>query len=192
MSFAAQHPRAFSFQSLLTRTSGVQMLTSAPMIGLIAAVVLAVPSCNQPGPTSSSTPDGANVNSVQQPATHLLTATTSGFTEGEELVLRDNDELTAAWKTVHAGIPGNPPPSVDLARNMVVLIALGQRRTGGYTVRFDSITHEGNGAVARYTVTSPGPGCMTTQMITSPIDAVSVPRVDGAVRFEKSEVINRC
>lgn len=117
---------------------------------------------------------------------------TSGFTEGEELVLRNDSELAAAWKTVHAGIPGNPAPAVDFAQNMVVVLALGQKRTGGYAIRFDSITHASDGAVVHYTVTSPGPGCMTTQMITSPVEAVSVPRVDGTVQFQKSEVIDRC
>lgn len=172
------------------------MLIPPPAVALITAVVLAVPGCNQPGPTSSTLPDAPTVNPVQQPSQqtskHLLTATTSGFTEGEELVIRNDSELATAWKTVHAGIPGNPAPSVDLSHNMVVLLALGQRRTGGYTVRFDSITREGTGAVVHYTVTSPGPGCMTTQMITSPVDVVSVPSVAGAVRFERSEVTDRC
>ncbi|MGI8766103.1 MAG: protease complex subunit PrcB family protein, partial [Gemmatimonadaceae bacterium] len=156
------------------------------------AVALAVPGCNQPAPTSSFPPDAANVTSAQQSFTRMLSAPTSGFAEGQELVLRNETELSAAWKTVHAGVPGNPAPSIDLARNMVVLLALGQRSTGGHTVRFDSLTREGTGAVVHYTVTSPGPGCMTTQMITSPIDVVSVPRVDGAIRFQKSEVTERC
>lgn len=123
---------------------------------------------------------------------HILTAVTSGFTETEEQVLRSNAELSAAWKTVHAGIPGNPAPSVDLKQNMIVLVALGQRRTGGYTVRIDSITPEGSGAVVHYTATSPGPTCMTTQMITSPVDVVSAPTVGGMVRFQKSNVTSKC
>ncbi|MGI8510699.1 MAG: protease complex subunit PrcB family protein [Gemmatimonadaceae bacterium] len=168
------------------------MLIPQPALALITAVVLAAPGCNQPSPTSATPPDASTVNPVQQTVTHLITAPTSGFMEGEELVIRSDAELTAAWKNVHAGIPGNPAPAIDLAHNMVVLLALGQRRTGGYTVRFDNITRDGTGAVVHYTVTSPGPGCMTTQMITSPIDVVSVPSVAGAVRFERSEVTDRC
>lgn len=192
MTFAADHIRAVALQSLISRTSGVQMLISQPAIALVTAAMLAVPGCSQPGPTSATPPDASTVNPVQQSATHLLTAGTSGFTEGEELVIRSDTELAAAWKTAHAGIPGNPAPAIDMAHNMVVLLALGQRRTGGYTIRFDSITREGAGAVVHYTATSPGPGCMTTQMITSPIDVVSVPSVEGAVRFERSDVTDRC
>lgn len=169
------------------------MLISTPAVALITALALVVPGCNQPAPTSASPPNAANVTSTQQqPYTRIMSAPTSGFTEGENLVLRNDSDLAAAWKTVHAGIPGNPAPTVDLSRNMVVLLALGQRNTGGYTVRFDSLTSEGSGAVVHYTVTSPGPGCMTTQMITSPIDVVSVPRADGTIRFDKSDVTDRC
>ncbi len=170
------------------------MLLSPPVLALLTVGVLATHGCSQPTPTAIVPPNTAPVTSpsVQQPYTRLLSATTSGFTESGEMVLRTNTELDAAWKTVHAGIPGNPPPAVDLTQNMVVVLALGQKRTGGYSVRFDSVTREGTGAVVHYTVTSPGPGCMTTQMITSPVDAVSIPRVDGTVRFEKSDIVEKC
>ncbi|MGI8546923.1 MAG: protease complex subunit PrcB family protein [Gemmatimonadaceae bacterium] len=168
------------------------MLTPPPAVALATALVLAIPGCGQPAPTSSLPPNAANVTSAQQPYTRIMSAPTSGFTESENLVLKTDAGLASAWKTVHAGIPGNPAPAIDMAHNMVVLIALGQRSTGGYTVRFDSLTTEAAGAVVRYTVTSPGPGCMNTQMITSPIDVVSVPRIDGTVRFEKTDAVNRC
>lgn len=168
------------------------MLIPQPALTLVTAVVLAASGCNQPSPTSAAPPGASTVNPVQQSVTPLLTAGTSGFTEGEELVIRSDTALSAAWKTVHAGIPGNPAPTIDLAHNMVVLLALGQRRTGGYSIRFDSINREGTGAVVHYTVTSPGPGCMTPQMITSPVDVVSVPTVAGAVRFDRTDVTDRC
>jgi len=108
------------------------------------------------------------------------------------MVLRTDAGLAGAWRTLHNGVPGNPPPAVDLTRKMVVLLALGPRNTGGFDIRVDSISAEGAGAVVRYTVTSPGPTCMNTQALTSPVDVVSVPRVDGQIRFDARRVVQPC
>ena len=139
----------------------------------------------------SPTPAGATV-STQPPFTRLATAETSGFTEATELVVRDASAAAQAWQRLHQGVPGTAPPAVDFSRQMIVLLALGERSTGGHAVRFDSLTVDPAGAVVRYTATSPAPSCMTAQMITSPVEAVLVPRVDGEVRFERRSVVQAC
>jgi hypothetical protein len=149
----------------------------------------------------SSAPDGASPSTstettvtaaAAQPLTRLLSVATSGFTEPAELVLRDRAALESAWRTLHDGLPGNPAPPLDLATRIAVLVALGPRNTGGYTVRVDSVTTDGSRATVHYTVTSPGPSCMTTQALTSPVDVVSVARIDGAVRFDRRDVVQQC
>lgn len=55
--------------------------------------------------------------------------------------------------------------------NVVVAAFLGERRTGGYTVR---ITRAGSGSI-RVDDTSPGRGSITTQVLTYPFSVVAVP-----------------
>lgn len=117
---------------------------------------------------------------------------TSGYTEPAELVLRDAGGAVDAWNTMYSGVAGNPPPAVDFARDMIVVVALGQRSTGGFTIRVDSVSTSGGGATVHYTVTTPGPSCMTTQMMTSPVDVVRVPRVEGDVRFDRRVIVQDC
>ena len=112
--------------------------------------------------------------------------------EATELVIQDSNGLRAAWATLFEGIPGNAPPTVDFASETVIVLALGQRPSGGYTVRFDGVARTGNAAVVRYTATSPGRECMTTQMMTSPVDVVRVPRLGASVRFERRDVTAAC
>jgi hypothetical protein len=136
---------------------------------------------------------GAGVSTTSaEPFTRLLSATTSGFTEPAELVLRDQTAFANAWRTVHNGIPGNPAPAVDFTQKMVVLVALGQRNTGGFSIQFDSLTVASGIARVRYTVTSPGNSCMTTQSLTSPVDIVVVRRLDGQPQFEARSVVKEC
>jgi hypothetical protein len=162
-------------------------------VALVALGLLAGNGCGPTAQVSPSTQDGAEVTPEQQPHTRLAASDQSGFQEPAELVLRDEASLAEAWGQVHAMVmPAPPPPRVDLTREMVVVLAIGTRSSGGHAVRFDGMDREGDGARVRYTVTEPGPECMTTQAITSPAEVVSVPRVDGPVRFERQREVDRC
>src|SRR4029078_8211700 len=92
-------------------------------------------------------------SSSAEPFTRLLSATTSGFYEAAILVLRDETAFAGAWRTVHNGIAGNQPPAVNFAQKMVIMLALGQRNTGGFAIRFDSIKVEATGYYVRYQAT---------------------------------------
>jgi hypothetical protein len=139
-------------------------------------------------------PDSASPVSAPAPSSfsRILTQNTSGFDESAELAIRDQAALESAWARLFNQVQGNPAPAVDFTRETVILVALGRRTSGGNAVRVDGVTRAGEGALVRYTATSPGPGCMTTQSLTSPVDVVRVPRISGAVRFERHEVVERC
>lgn len=128
----------------------------------------------------------------QQTYVRLYSATASGYAEPTERVLRNQAELAAVWRDVHGGVPGDPVPALDFTKRMVVFLATGERRTGGYSVRFDGVAAVPGGVTVRYTLTVPGPQCMTAQMLTSPVDLVSVPRVDGTVQFQPQRVVQPC
>jgi hypothetical protein len=130
--------------------------------------------------------------SAQPSVSHILTQRNSGFDEPAEQVIRDRAALESAWARVFSQVVGDPAPAVDFTREMVILVALGGRSTGGHAVHVDAVTRSGDGAVVRYTATSPEPGCMTTQSLTSPVDVVRAPRISGAVRFQRREVVQPC
>jgi len=159
---------------------------------VVAELILAGSSRGNQAPGASFSPRDARMTTERTAVDTLLSASTSGFDESAELVLRDATAFATAWRTAHNGVAGNEPPIVDFRSDMVVVLALGTHRTGGYSVRFDRMTTDGSGAIVHYTVTRPGPDCMTTQMITSPLQVVRVPRVEGTIRFERREVVERC
>ena len=127
-----------------------------------------------------------------KPFTRVASAMVSGFSEAAEMVLRDQAAVSNAWSTLANGVAGNPSPHVDFARTILVLIALGPRSTGGHGIHADSVVASGNDVVVHYTVTTPGRDCMTTQMMTSPVDVISIDRIKGDVRFKRRNVIGKC
>jgi hypothetical protein len=100
-----------------------------------------------------------------------------------QVTVRTPAEWSALWKQ-HA--PNRPLPDVDFSREMVVGVFLGSRSSAGYSVEIVGVDKEpGDGLVVRYKETAPGRSSVTAQIITTPYHLVAVPRVNGAVRFEK-------
>jgi hypothetical protein len=145
------------------------------------------PAADTPAPrTAASMP-------VDSSAT-LFHAYQTGYGEPTTLVLRDRAAWEGAWGRLHRGGGAPAAPAVDFAREMVLVVALGERPSGGYDVAIDAVAPDvaGGGATVRYTAREPGEGCMSTQALTSPAIAVRAARVAGAVRFERHVVRSPC
>jgi hypothetical protein len=130
----------------------------------------------------------------------LLRSQSSGLTASRELAIRDAETWRATWATLQAAGPSDgaapappAPPAVDFAREMVLLVAGGERSSGGWEVHVDAVERGGDGgATVRYTITGPGAGCMTAQVITAPAVAVRAARAVGTVRFAGRTVRRDC
>jgi hypothetical protein len=120
-------------------------------------------------------------------------ADNSGMRESERLVVRDE----TTWRTVWAAIWRNSTtvpevPSIDFAREMLVVAALGQRGTGGFGILVESARMTNDGLAVRIRTFAPGARCVTTQALTQPVDVARLPRSDGAVRFRDVAVVVDC
>ncbi|HET7462474.1 MAG TPA: protease complex subunit PrcB family protein [Longimicrobium sp.] len=119
------------------------------------------------------------------------------YSSGVETAMRETLRDATAWRalwtrlTSRAG-PPVPPPEVDFAREMVLVAALGQRSSGGYAIRIESVRQAGGEMVATVVQTSPGPRCGVTGALTAPADVVIVPRSDAAVRWTVRETVTDC
>ena len=83
-------------------------------------------------------------------------------------------------------------PDVDFAREMVVVAALGERRSGGYAIVLDSATGRGGTLVVHLRTRSPDARCAVTGALTQPVDAARLPRHDGPVEFRERAEVVRC
>ena len=67
------------------------------------------------------------------------------------------------------------PGGVDFDAYDLVIVALGQRPTGGYSVDIESIQFKGTELLVNGKATAPAPDAATTQSITHPYCAVLIP-----------------
>ena len=117
----------------------------------------------------------------------------SGFVDAADLVISDLRTWAVMWARLNAGRQPQPPlPAVDFPTERVILVALGQRNSGGYEIRIDSVVHFERGSVTYVTATAPGDRCVTTGALTQPVDVIRLsPRVDP-IAFQQQAVVRDC
>lgn len=95
------------------------------------------------------------------------------------VVVRTQNEWQTLWKE-HSG---EPPPTVDFSRSIVVGVFVGSRPTAGYQVDIATVKSDGGLAVVEYRERRPAPGTLVAQVLTSPFHLVSLPRDVDTIQF---------
>jgi hypothetical protein len=137
------------------------------------------------GAAAAAAADGQGSAEESKPVEFsLLASGAMSAHEGGRAVELITDEAAwrRAWQTVGAG---RPLPEVSFDTRAVVVAYQGQKSTGGYSVEITGIRRTGTVLAVSVGERRPASGSLTTQVITSPFVAVSIPRPpSGAtVRF---------
>ncbi|HLL73663.1 MAG TPA: DUF885 family protein [Pyrinomonadaceae bacterium] len=98
----------------------------------------------------------------------------SAYEGGRRVEIISNEE---DWRQVWRAIGGGrPAPEVNFTTRAVIVVYQGQKPTGGYGVSVEEIRRDGTVLAVRVNERRPASDSVTTQVITSPFVAVSVPR----------------
>ena len=132
---------------------------------------------------------------------------TPAHKNAECMVFRSANEMAAVWVAdggKSASVPRrydeageirvfaegtNQPPAIDFEKHMVVAVFDGQKPSSGYSVRVEEVVY----AAAKKTVwviyseKAPSPGAANSAVLTYPSHVVAVKRVEGEVKFLKSD-----
>lgn len=109
----------------------------------------------------------------------------SGYEDPVRTVITDAEAWAEAWETLHATVSPVPErPHVDFDASVLVLAAMGQRPSTGYSVTIEDVQHHEGTLYVSLLERSPGPSCMTGGALTAPAHVVQVPRAGTAVEFD--------
>ena len=127
-------------------------------------------------------------------ADELASVGANGWDDAATVVVRDRDAWQATWNKMHERLAGPRPPlpTVDFSTEMVVVIALGVRSNSGFGVTITGASESDGVITVDALSTGPGPGCITAQVITYPIDVVRLPRRNSAVYFRVGPGVTSC
>jgi uncharacterized membrane protein len=116
------------------------------------------------------------------PVETLAQGEDSRLVEPRRFLIRDRQSFNAVW-AAHAG-PDAPAPVVDFDERMVAAVFAGERPTPGFAVEVTGTRREGQDLVVLVAERRPDPALVAAQIIVSPFHIATLPRDDGAIRFD--------
>lgn len=156
--------------------------TTGAAAALVVIVLAACRSTNQGSEGSPEEPAPQEVLVLED----LGAGAMSGITAAGLHVVRDQAELDELWRThMRLHLPAPAVPQIDFADSMIVAAFVGQKPTGGYSVRIEEVIRVAATAgqpsqiVVRTSEVIPAEDAVVTQMLTSPFHMVRVEKADG-------------
>jgi hypothetical protein len=118
----------------------------------------------------------------------LAKGTFSGIKEARQEVIRN----ATAWETFwnqHSASAGSAEkiPAVDFAKETVIAVTMGIKRTGGYTIEIVRVELAGKSLKIFVKQTSPPPGSLSIQALTAPFHFAAVPKSDLKPEFVEAK-----
>lgn len=156
-----------------------------------ALLLLVAAACGGGPTTPPARPAPVPQNAERLPAEPVLDEVDSGIEDAGRLLIDDAER----WESFHRRAvgdrtPATEPPDVDFGRAVVVAAAMGRQPTGGHDVALEAVYLLGDTLYAEVLETSPGSGCVVTQALTAPLQAVRVPApgAEVLVTVERSRI----
>ena len=122
-------------------------------------------------------------------------ATDSGISKPLQVVIRDREAWLRMWKQINSKrFDKQPatPPEVDFSREMLIVVAMGQRSSGGFHIIVDGIYERDNRLEVVVKNSLPGKNCLVTTALTEPVDIVRLQKSDLSIVFRESNVARNC
>jgi hypothetical protein len=148
------------------------MRTWKASTGIVLAGVLLATStaCEDHGPTGP----GGSV-----PFANLYETPYSGIFRARAEVIRDEARWASVWSEIHARQSFVPPlPPVDFERDMLVLVGIGEKTDGCWSVEILEL-RSGSGQIHVRAEDRHRTGCFCTQALTQPVQVVRAVRTEG-------------
>lgn len=138
------------------------------------------------------TPGVPDTTGAPVPFSVIATTYWSGLETPERVVVRDQALFDSVWAMVFAQQSMEPPPTVDFASEMVIVVSQGLKPSGGFSIDVVQITEAATEQHVVVRSTSPGAFCAVAGALTWPTQVVRLPRYDGDVQFVEERLIHSC
>jgi hypothetical protein len=161
------------------------------MAACTAACVTATPSAAQSKGGDRAEPVPVPIDRLRD-GDHAY-STYSGIADSTSVVVRDSATWRQLWaELTRPFIPPPPLPTIDFAREMIVVAALGSRPTAGYDIVIEGAARDSTGLEVAVRRTNPGAGCPVLAVVTQPVDLARVPTLAVDTRFRERTVVTPC
>jgi hypothetical protein len=170
------------------------MTTPRHALALAAGLLLACASSDPGSPLPALPGDAVPLEELRaSPPPPLSLTWNTGFEDPSRLVIRTPEAWGEAWARIWERGSYKPAlPTADFDTEMVVLVAMGSRPSGGYDILLTSAAVQDGVLRIGVAELSPGRGCAAIDAITTPVAAARLTRFDGPIEFVETSRAHDC
>lgn len=108
-------------------------------------------------------------------------------------VVSTQKELTDIWAKAYGNyLSKDPVPEVDFTKNVVLLVTMGEKNAGGYTIKISKVVESKLNTVVSILETSPGKNCNLTTAMTYPFQIVQIKKPAKEIVFSTVAEVIEC
>ncbi len=123
---------------------------------------------------------------VRVPFETIMQGQHAGRTEPGKIVVDSQVDLERFWRQIQIrGDDYGEPPEVSFTEETVIVLFMGRRNTGGYSIEVDEVRAEPERVTVFYREYAPAPGDAVIQVLTSPFHVVRIPNLSRPIRFSR-------
>lgn len=109
----------------------------------------------------------------------------SGIESPLQVVVTNKTQWAELWQKHTARMQPKPAaPEIDFDKQSVILVALGRKTRGGYSIEISDVHRSKDKTEITVTTKEPKPGDLTVDALTSPFHIVAVPKIEGDAQFK--------
>jgi hypothetical protein len=117
----------------------------------------------------------------------------SGIEKPMRTIITKQEDFVQIWESIYANQQAKPKlPYVDFSKEIVVVLALGIKPSGGYAIRALEVIYAGNTIDITVASSSPGDNCAVTAALTSPVELIRMNVPTKPVRFVERTTTFNC
>lgn len=131
----------------------------------------------------------ASSSSTVVPAELLVAGAHSAIDERVNYLITSPAEFNELWNLVQAT---TSMPDVDFSTHAVLAVFAGQEPTAGYAIGVAKVEDSSSGRMVTVSLTKPGTGCMTAEVVTTPFALVLVPKTALPLSHQDVSAISTC
>jgi len=125
--------------------------------------------------------------------TKLNSGTNGDFPEKIYKVITDQNTYNEIWGKAFAKFTNQQrPANIDFETKMVVLVASGMQRSGGFSIKVNSVEETKSAIIVNVENSKPGESCMTTSVITFPYEIIELKKSTKMVTFKTDDKVYDC
>ncbi len=153
------------------------------LIFLLGTIVLS--SCKS---GKEATPTGTAIKFSE-----IKTGTNSSYSEFTTFEIHNFQELAEVWSNFFTKYDRKPPiPKIDFENKMLIAAALGERNSGGYSIKIKSVLETNQTMIVVTEETKPGNTCNSATVMVYPFQLVEISKTGKPITFTKTVKVNEC